>query len=321
MAGRALSGEQWVIAADGHQATVVEVGGGLRGYTVDGEPALETYGEHELCPGGCGAQLAPWPNRTGDGRYTFQGREYQLALSEPARHNAIHGLVRWMPWRRVSAGADGGRADAVTVACDLPAHPGYPWPLALTTRYVVSAHGLRVEHSATNLGEAPAPFGLGCHPYLRRSAPADELVLSVPADSRLRKDDRGLPAAVRPVEPVAGSPEDFSTPRAIGAAALDATYTDLRRSDAGTVEIGLSTSDGDAVQLWADESFRWIQVFTGDTLPEPRRRRAVAVEPMTCPPDALRTGRDLITLEPGETWRGSWGVRTVSRVTSSDDAG
>jgi aldose 1-epimerase len=60
--------------------------------------------------------------------------------------------------------------------------------------------------------------------------------------------------------------------------------------------------------LWMDEAFRWVQVFTADALPEPRRRRGVAVEPMTCPPDAFNSGEDLLVLAPGETWRGSWGI-------------
>jgi aldose 1-epimerase len=29
---------------------------------------------------------------------------------------------------------------------------------------------------------------------------------------------------------------------------------------------------------------------------------------MTCPPDAFRSGRDLVVLEPGETWQGAWGI-------------
>jgi aldose 1-epimerase len=301
----AVSGEQWTIAADGHQATVVEVGGGQREYTVDGEPVLDGYAEDEICPHGAGQVLAPWPNRTGDGRYDFGGAAHRLALSEPAKRNAIHGLVRFLPWRRVSTGAE-----SVTVACRLPAQPGYPWWLELTTRWVVSRHGLRAEHTAANLADAPAPFGLGCHPYLRLPGAVDDLVLHVPAGTLLRKDDRALPVGD---EPVAGGAADFTRPRRIGAAQLDATYTDLVRGDAGTADVRLSTKDGAGWELWADESFRWIQVFTGDALAAPRARRAVAVEPMTCPPDALRSGRDLIVLDPGQTWRGSWGIRPLPR--------
>ncbi|HEY3501197.1 MAG TPA: aldose 1-epimerase family protein [Actinocatenispora sp.] len=299
-----MSGEQWGIESGGHRATVVEVGGGIREYAVDGEPVLDGYPTESICPGGAGAQLAPWPNRTGDGKYGFGGGEYQLALSEPAKRNAIHGLVRWMPWRRI-----GGTPDSVTVACALPAHPGYPWPLSLTTRWTVSQHGLRVEHTATNLGDTPAPYGLGCHPYLTLPGAVDDWVLRVPARTVLRTDERSLPVAE---EPVAGTEWDFGVARRIGGAVLDTAYTDLVRGDAGTADVELSTVDGRRVTLWADESFRWVQVFTADTAKPPRTRRSVAVEPMTCPPDALRTGRDLITLDPGDTWRGAWGLRVTT---------
>ena len=53
-----------------------------------------------------------------------------------------------------------------------------------------------------------------------------------------------------------------------------------------------------------------MQVFTGD-LPDVRRR-GLAVEPMTCPPQALRTGEGLLRLEPGDAFRGEWGIDTDS---------
>ena len=56
-------------------------------------------------------------------------------------------------------------------------------------------------------------------------------------------------------------------------------------------------------------------VYTADQVERPERRRAaVAIEPMTCPPDALRTGSDLIELGPGESWRGVWGLRATEEV-------
>ena len=48
-------------------------------------------------------------------------------------------------------------------------------------------------------------------------------------------------------------------------------------------------------------------VFTGDPLPDVSRR-SLAVEPMTCPPNAFRTGEDLIQLEPGQSFTSSWGI-------------
>ena len=53
-----------------------------------------------------------------------------------------------------------------------------------------------------------------------------------------------------------------------------------------------------------------MQVFTPETFPGVGR--ALAIEPMTCPPDALNSGIDLITLAPGQSWSGRWGLTPLS---------
>jgi aldose 1-epimerase len=292
------SGAQWTIRSGDHEAVLVEVGGGLRTYLHAGREVLDGYRTDEVCPASAGSVLAPWPNRIRDGRYTADGVPHQLALSEPAANNAIHGLVRWVPWRAVEVAAD-----AVTVECTLPAQPGYPWTLRLGTTWRVDADGLSGTHQATNLGDRPAPFGLGVHPYLAVPGRVDDVVLGVPARSRLLLDGRKLPiGAAR----MAGGDHDFSVPRAIGSAQIDDAFGEV--PDGGS-RVTLSTVDGQAVaSVWADAAFHWWQVFTGDPLPAPRTRRSVAVEPMTCPPDAFHSGRDVVTIEPGQTWQGSWGV-------------
>jgi aldose 1-epimerase len=269
---------------------------------VAGESIVDGYGESELAPGSAGQVLAPWPNRIRDGRYTFAGTAYQLPLTEPARHNAIHGLVNWVRWSVVDAAAD-----SVTVAHSPPPTPGYPWPLSLRTTWSVRAEGLVATHEATNEGDTAAPFGLGVHPYISLSGVrVEDLVLHVPAQSRLLVDARLLPiGAAR----VAGGEFDFTEPRVIGAAMLDSAFGGVMPEPDGRSVVTLSTVDGTrSVSVWADGAFRWWQVFTGDTLPPERKRRSVAVEPMTCPPDAFRSGRDVVVLNPGETWRGTWGI-------------
>lgn len=293
------SGVQQVICSGDHEAVVVEIGGGLRAYRVAGRDVVDGYAEDEVAPAGTGQLLAPWPNRIRDGRYTFGGHVNQLALSEPDSHNAIHGLVRWMPWRQV-----GTDASSATLACTLPAQPGYPWTLDLAVTWSVGDGGLRAEHSATNLSGTPAPFGLGVHPYVTiPGVPVDDLMLTVPARTRLLVDARGLPiGAAR----VAGGDFDYGSPRRIGQERLDVAFGDLPQ---GGSRVTLSTVDDDrTVTVWADAAFGWWQVYTGDTLPSPRTRRSVAIEPMTCPPDAFHSGRDLVVLEPGQTWRGAWGI-------------
>ena len=299
--GAIPSGEQWTIKSGDHEAVVVEVGGGLRAYRVAGVDIVDGYAEDELPPGGAGQVLAPWPNRIRDGRYVFEGVSHQLPLTEPSRHNALHGLVNWVRWRLVDAAEDN-----LTVEYEVPAQPGYPWPLLLRGTWSVGPDGLRVSHEATNLSGELCPFGYAAHPYLRVvGTPTNELLLRVPGRSRLLTDGRLLPiGAAR----VAGGDFDFTEPRQIGKAELDTAFGDLIRGEDGGSSVELSTVDGGGIRVWADGAFSWWQVFTADTLGGDRHRRSVAVEPMTCPPDAFRSGRDLVVLEPGQTWRGTWGV-------------
>ncbi|MCI0574094.1 MAG: aldose 1-epimerase family protein [Myxococcaceae bacterium] len=295
------SGRQHPLRWEAQHAIVVEVGGGVREYEVAGEPVLDGYTREELCPGAAGAILAPWPNRIREGRYDFGGRELQLPLTEPERGNAIHGLTRWQPWAVVE------RDDAaVLLRCHLHPQPGYPFSLELTVRWSLGPSGLTAEHTATNVGAGPCPFGLGVHPYLLvQGVRADGLQLTVPATRLLRTDEAGIPTGELAV---AGTSLDFGSPRLIGPAVVDSAFTGLTRTPDGHAHVAVRAPDGRGVEVWMDTAFGYVQVFTGDTLPEPRRRRAVAVEPMTCPPDAFRSGTGVVVLQPGDTWRGTWGL-------------
>ena len=155
------SGEQYAIGYGHQQVIVTEVGASLRSYTVGDDAIIDGYEESEMCSGGRGQVLAPWPNRLGDGRYVFDEVQAQAALDEPERHNAIHGLVRWMQWRLESRAQN-----IVTLGCTLHPQPGYPWELALTVEYRLNRDGLTVRTTATNAGSQAAPFGIGFHPYL-----------------------------------------------------------------------------------------------------------------------------------------------------------
>jgi aldose 1-epimerase len=303
--GPPRSGTQWIIEADGQRAVLVEVGGGLRTYTAAGHEILDGFGPDEIAPACAGQILAPWPNRIRDGQFTFDGQHHQLALTEPERNTAIHGLVNWSRWHLVER-----TADAVTLEFDLPAQVGYPWSLLLRNRWSLGADGLRADHEVTNTSDRNAPFGFSVHPYFQLTATAvEDIQLRVPARTRVLADGRLLPiGAVK----IAGSEYDYSEPRRIGEAVLDTTFGDLGYDADGGSSVTLAAPSGQSISVWADGAFRWWQVFTGDTLGGVRHRRSVAIEPMTCPPDAFRSGRDLIVLRPGETWRASWGVRPTA---------
>jgi aldose 1-epimerase len=289
------------IEAEDQRVAVDTVGGGLRSYAAGGRELLDGYPAGGRSTSGRGQVLIPWPNRLEDGAYEFGGRTHRLPLTEPERGNAIHGLVRDADWRV------GERApDRVVLEHGLEPQPGYPFSLSVRIEYALSEGGLTVRTTTTNVAEEACPFGSGQHPYLTLGTEAvDSLILSAPGRTVLRVDERSLPVGKEPVE---GTEHDFQRPREIGATTLDHAFTDLVRGVDGLARVELRDPKSRAgLTLWVDESYRYLQLFTGDPLPDVSRR-SLAVEPMTCPANAFRTGEDLVRLEPGESHTSAWGI-------------
>lgn len=297
------SGEQWEINHGDQTATIVEVGGGLRTYRAGGLDVLAGYAEDEQCAAGRGQVLMPWPNRIRDGKYTFAGVDYQLALTEPARRNASHGLVRWALWSVLER-----QASRVTVGYRLHPQQGWAGRLDLTVTYALDDTGLSIATTATNTGPSPAPFGYGAHPYLAiGDTPLAEIELTAPARRQVLVDERMLPTGTAAVE---GGELDFSAPRKLGATTLDTAFTDLDRDADGRWRVSVGGVTGrPATSLWAGPGFDWLQVFTGQGADSGvAGERGIAVEPMTCPADAFNSGHGLIVLEPAQSWSGHWGL-------------
>jgi aldose 1-epimerase len=299
---RALSGIQHEIGHGPQRVVVTEVGAALASYTIDGQPVVDGFGPAEFCPSARGQVLAPWPNRLGDGRYEYEGVRARAALDEPARSNAIHGLVRWLPWQERSRAQN-----VVVMACTLHPQPAYPWRLGLEVEYRLGRGGLTVTATAVNEAGAPAPFGIGFHPYLTVGTPTvDTARLRLDARRRLVTDERGLPTSSTAV---AGTEFDFSSGRLIGPTRLDTTFTDLGRDAEGVARVELDNPGASRTAcVWLDEHFPYVQLFSADTVAAARQRRSIAVEPMSCPPDALRSGTDVVRLEPGARWTARWGI-------------
>lgn len=296
----APSGEQITIEAEGWRAVVVEVGGGLRSLRVNAEELIWAYPQDGIRPASAGAPLLPWPNRLRDGRYTFAGQEHQLALSEPARGNAIHGLTAWLRWEVRER--DPSR---VVMGLELPAQAGYPYQLDLEAEYELGPAGLTVRIRGLNLGPTDLPLGVGQHPYLRLGARVDDLELCVPAAAILTTDGRGIPTGQTSV---ADTDLDFRAPRRIGGAVLDTAFWGLERDPQGRAVVQLGDGAGRRLSLWMDPSFKGVMIFSGDTLAPAARRQSLAVEPMSCPPNALADARDLTVLAPGQGAEFVWGL-------------
>lgn len=293
-------GKQYFLRAGAHRATINEVSAGLQRYAVDGTDVTVPYGDDVLPPRGCGSTLMPWPNRIKDGRYSFGGVAQQLALTEPATRTAIHGLLRWVRWGKVRH-----TDDTVTLRADVVPQRGYPFPLRAEVTYRLDAdEGLRTTLTARNTGPQPAPFGAGSHPYLSTYGHRlDDVTLVLPARTMLDVDDRGIPVGTRRVS----GTDDFRRGRRLRDRRFDSGFTDLVTSNGhGAAE--LRTRSGNT-RLWFDDAFRYLQVFTLDSLDD--GRPGVAIEPMSCAPDAFNSGAGLVVLQPGESWSGTWGVAPI----------
>jgi aldose 1-epimerase len=269
-------------------------GGGLRALTVGDWEVLDGYPAGTVPAGRRGGVLLPWPNRLRDGQWAWEGQQLQLDVAGPGKP-AAHGLVTWQSWSVLAR-----HADAVTVGTVVEARPGYPFRLAAAVDHALSPDRLTVTVRVRNAGDRPTPFGVGMHPYLSVGATQDggigDAEVTVPARTALDLDG-GLPTGTR-------RPFDGAVGR-IGERALDDAVTDLERDDDGWARVRLRGATG-ALELAVDGSWPWLQVYSGDTLPEGQRRRSLAVEPMTCPPNALADGVDLVVLDPGESWAGTW---------------
>lgn len=317
------NGPQYVIEAGDYRAVVNGVGAALRGLTHQGRPLVVGYPEEQPPPGGAGQLLLPWPNRVAGGRYQFDGEQRQLDITEPATGNASHGFTRWLPWQ-LEAQSPGAVRLGITL---YPMH-GYPHVLQLSAEYALSAaDGLAVTVTARNAGGTAAPYGLGAHPYLtlgQGPGALDDAVLEAPAETWLPVDEHKIPNGR---EQVAGGDYDFRKPRRIGDTVLDTAFTGLARDADGRARVRLTPGataepavpadpavgigGPTGVELWVGPEIDWLQLYTGDTLGPAYRRSGIAVEPMSCPPNAFATGEDLLRLEPGEQTAHHWGIRAL----------
>ena len=297
------TGEQIAIAHGNQRVVIAEVGATLRTFVHGGVAVIEGFAADERSTGGRGQVLFPWPNRLGEGSWEFSGRTGQPVLDDSIERTGLHGLVRWQPFS-----LDSFNQNRCVMSVLVYPSPAYPFLAALEVAYHLGSLGLTVTSTVTNRDEVPIPVGLGFHPYLAVTTPTIEgAELEIPADAYLTLNERRLPDGE--ILPVSLGPMDFRTAKSVNGHEIDTTFTELRRDDSGLATATVRDAFGGVVELSVDRNFPYLQVYTGDRLEKGRRRTAIGIEPMTCPPEALRSGKDVVVLEPGQRWAGSWRVR------------
>ncbi|WP_058234388.1 aldose 1-epimerase family protein [Devriesea agamarum] len=310
-------GAEYLLEAGPYRALITEVGATLASLTYDGRPLVHEGPRNQPMMHHRGAIIAPWPNRVGDGRYTVEGTTYQLPLTEPARSNALHGLVSFQSYELLALeplpSADG--VASAQLRTMLYATPSYPFTLAITVTYELHPlSGLRTTVHAENLsqrGTPAAPYGCCPHPYLVAGEDKlEEWTLQFGAHRVLEvREDRLLPTGMLSVDP--GTRFDFKDGKVIGDMFLDHALTDLVRDGDGIARVRLTSRLGTGVEIAFDRKLPWVQIHTADR-PEPEwNRKGLAVEPMTCPPDAFNSGTDLVRLSPGQSHEVSWTIKAL----------
>ncbi len=299
-----VTAKTWSITADDYACTV-----SARGATIE---ALTHRGRDLILPNRAGAGdasmagalLAPWPNRLADGRYVFDGAVHQLPINEQATGTAVHGLATTIEF-------EGRMPESGRLALTgwIEPRPGYPWRIRLDVEVAVGVAGFCQRITARNESSTRAPFGMGAHPYLLAAPPrrnaVDEWSVEVSAGQVLLVSQaRLLPTDLVPLGAPHAPPILPGAPTPLASMRLNHAFTAL--SPDRPVRLLGSAHGGVTVRMDVDAP--WLQLYTGDDLGDGAARSAVAVEPMTCPPDAFNSGVDLRILEPGESTQLTWSL-------------
>jgi aldose 1-epimerase len=305
-----------LLSHDQQRAIVSPWGAALRRYFLMESSGAETdvvwgYTGGSRKKGGQGDVLIPFPGRIKDGRYTFDGRSYQLERNDKEGPNAIHGFVRNIPWALRERQSDRAEFEVTVEAAEYAAR-GYPFSLTIRVTYRLESTGLSCGFAVLNGGATSAPVGVGFHPYFTvGTAAIDDAEARIPAGGYLEFDDRLAPTGR--ILPTGGGEWDYRRFAPIGSRRFNHCYMDLERDPNGSCIASLrNPSNGRTIDVVMDRSFSALVIYSGDAIAE-APRRALAIEPMTCASDAFNHPEwGLKRLTPGDTFAGRFAVRARS---------
>lgn len=297
------------LAEGGAEATVYPgVGFNLIDWrvSVHGRQVQAMHAEPDVLSGGSGTRsgnpiLFPFPNRIAGATFDFEATSYRLPVAHPGDRHAIHGFCAKRSWGHFRQSGDSSVTGEFLLSRDAPdTREAWPGDLRLEVTYTLAATSLQITATVSNPDVVPVPYGLGYHPYfsaLGADSP-DDLTLQVGAAAYWVLADL-IPTGQ--VAPVSGD-NDLTEPVIVGNRVLDDVLTDLDPFEPGAdglMERARLTGGDASLAIRGDASIRDVVVFTPDN------RESVAVEPYTCPTDAVHLtgalGRDVgwRVLQPG----------------------
>ncbi len=273
-----------------------------------GHPILdgcETPIELDLNNWGKSAILLPFPNRLNEGKYSWEGKEYQFDINDTQTNNAIHGFVSDQHMEITEISLDKKNAQLYCMYQYGGQNKAYPFPFTFTVKYdLKDDHTFEVTFFLSNEGNTAMPLGIGWHPYFRLSEKLDDMRLQFRGCDLVGLDERMIPTGKR------YEYDEFNEERKIGVTVLDNCFA-IKNADNGRFHLQLKGDQGD-LNYWqetGEKKFNFIQLFT------PPNRRGLAIEPMTCNIDAFNNEEGLITLAPGEEMEASFGLSFTPKQT------
>ncbi len=243
--------------------------------------------------------LAPFPNRTADGKYSFNGKSYQLPINEPAANNALHGFIYNRPFTITEETL---KEDGVSVILEHEYQgdfPGYPFPFSIQFKIELSdISGLSCILSAVNTGSEDIPFGYGWHPYFKFDCSVDELEVKLPTVKKYLLTNTSIPTGDMTDFP------DFKELTLMKGKTLDDCFKIISTNDIVETVVRKPSERFELI-VWQENSKNtnnYLQVYT------PPTRQSVAIEPMTSCINAFNNGYGLLVLKPNEKTQAGFGV-------------
>ncbi len=249
-----------------------------------------------------GSNLLPFPNRIADGKYSFHDQLFHFPINFHQENNAIHGLL-FNQELKVIDQEDGEIGCMLILEYQAEESEGYPFKYHFKINYRLSEdRGFECKVKFTNLMDQSIPVGHGWHPYFRLGENAiDNLLLQFPAKDILKVDKRSIPTGE--LEPY----NKFNQISIIGNTVLDNCF--LLKDENQYAEIIIMDKSKDfGYKIWQETGkykYNYLQVYT------PPHRKSIAIEPMTCAPDAFNNQMGLVILAPQEVMSTTFGISKI----------
>ena len=254
--------------------------------------------------------MAPFANRIPQGKYLFEGIEYQLEPIPP-RDQVIHGFAAYQNFTLSKVRNESDFIEAIFVTKNIRpgVFKGYPFALDVYVSYKLEKNKLSVKITGSNVGDNVLPFSPGWHPYFKTSDEGIEnLILTIDAENIIIMNDALIPLDG---EEAYAKIEDFpqynfasnkdEKSRIINSRILDFCYAGLKRKHDGYYRASIfNPSTGLKINVFQKEGF--FLIFSGDSLPS-RKRESIALEPMRFLTNAFNRKEfsEDIKIHPGES--------------------